>query len=129
MGYLHVDVYANGTWTNDVFMIGGNQGDVWETSLVLLAAFNGNIINIRFRGVTGSSGSQSDMAIDDILVAEGLGMSENTNAEFMLYPNPAQNQLTIAELTGGMVNTVQVYNAMGQEVLQKNNVNAQGSYV
>jgi len=66
MGSLHVDVFSNGVWTNDIMTpISGDQGDVWKEAQVSLAAFAGGSIKLRVRGVTGT-GFESDMAIDDI---------------------------------------------------------------
>ena len=70
MGVLHVDVFANDVWTNDVIAaISGNQGNQWLQATVNLAPFSGNIINIRFRANTGPDYT-SDIAIDDIEVYE-----------------------------------------------------------
>jgi PKD repeat protein len=70
MGELHVDVYANNIWQNDVIpAINGNQGQSWLQESVNLAPFAGGIINVRFRGITGPDYT-SDMAIDDINVME-----------------------------------------------------------
>lgn len=68
MGELHLDILSNGQWIND-FMpaISGSQSNSWQTQVVNLSAFAGSVINVRFRGVTGS-GFYSDMALDDIVV-------------------------------------------------------------
>ena len=50
------------------FFIGGNQGDEWELAEVSLAAYVGQVVNIRFRGVSGSD-YRSDIAIDDIMLS------------------------------------------------------------
>lgn len=70
MGELHVDVYANDIWNNDVTpVITGNQGNSWQQRTVNLAAYAGQIVNVRFRGVTGNDYT-SDMAIDDFNIYE-----------------------------------------------------------
>ena len=70
MGTLHVDVFDGTSWTLDVMTpISGNQGSNWNLATVNLSAFNGNTINIRFRGETGTS-YESDIAIDDVQVME-----------------------------------------------------------
>ncbi|MCB9232296.1 MAG: PKD domain-containing protein [Bacteroidia bacterium] len=70
MGELHVDVLSGGTWTQNVTpAFTGNHGNVWNTATVNLSAFNGNIIAIRFRGITGT-GFESDIAIDDIQIVD-----------------------------------------------------------
>ncbi|HHG86425.1 MAG TPA: T9SS type A sorting domain-containing protein [Bacteroidetes bacterium] len=75
MGDLHVDVQSSGTWTNDVILaFSGAQGMTWLTRTVNLSAFIGNVVRIRFRGITGN-GYSSDMALDDISIAEGAILS------------------------------------------------------
>lgn len=77
MGSLHVDVFANGQWNNDVITpLNGNQGNTWHTATVNLNAYSGQYILVRFRGITGNSFT-SDMAIDDIRIN---GLNANFNA-------------------------------------------------
>lgn len=78
MGELHVDIFANNIWTNDVIpMISGNQGNNWLQATIDLTPYAGQIVNIRFRGITGND-YLSDMAIDDINVYD-LGAPPVTN--------------------------------------------------
>ncbi|MGI8892081.1 MAG: S8 family serine peptidase [Bacteroidia bacterium] len=86
MGSLSVDVFHNGIWVMNVMpTISGSQGNSWQQTSVNLSNFAGNVITIRFRGITGT-GYQSDMAIDDIEIMElasapvALFSSNNTNA-------------------------------------------------
>jgi PKD repeat protein len=66
MGQLNVDVFVNDQWQNNVIpVISGNQGNAWQMASVDLTPFAGQMINIRFRGVTGSD-YMSDIVIDDI---------------------------------------------------------------
>lgn len=70
MGSLHVDVYAEGSWTLDVMPpLSGNAGNQWLQSTVNLVSFAGEIINIRFRAITGID-FDSDLALDDISIIE-----------------------------------------------------------
>lgn len=70
LGELHVDVLADGAWYKDVVpAIVGDQGSNWVELKINLANFTGKIVNVRFRGVTGSSWS-SDIAIDDFSIDE-----------------------------------------------------------
>lgn len=74
MGSLHVDVSTNGgvDWTNSVWSISGNQGNLWHAASVNLSAYNGQSIVLRFRAVTGSN-FLTDIAIDSInLTADTL---------------------------------------------------------
>ncbi len=66
MGDLHLDVFTDGAWTNDITpAIVGDQGNLWFPDTIDLSAFLGKIITVRFRGVTGT-GALSDMAVDAI---------------------------------------------------------------
>jgi PKD repeat protein len=65
MGTLYVDVYTGGAWTNAIWSESGDQGNTWNTQTVNLVAYVGDVIKLRFRGVTGSDFT-SDMALDDI---------------------------------------------------------------
>ena len=53
----------------------------------------------------------------------GLGIEENSNSAFVLYPNPVQNTLTI-ELPLNFKNAdVVFYNTLGQKVFEKKDLN------
>jgi MAM domain, meprin/A5/mu/Secretion system C-terminal sorting domain/Fibronectin type III domain/Proprotein convertase P-domain len=67
MGELHVDIKNGTTWTNDIFQISGNLGDVWNDTYVDLSSY-GDSVQIRFRGITDEW--SSDMAIDDFSIEE-----------------------------------------------------------
>ena len=70
MGELHVDILSGGQWYLDVMPAKmGNQGNAWQQSTINLLPYSGQVIQIRFRGITGSSW-QSDIAIDDINVTQ-----------------------------------------------------------
>ncbi|MFD1552824.1 hypothetical protein DNU06_08325 [Putridiphycobacter roseus] len=90
IGSLHVDAYVNDNWVNDITpAIAGNKGNQWLVQTVDLSAYNGQIINLRFRGITGD-GFRSDMAIDDIQVLSTLHTTAfDLEKEFSIYPNPS----------------------------------------
>ena len=70
MGELHVDVLSQGQWFLDVIQpIVGNQGNAWFEKTASLTPYVGQVIVVRFRGITGS-GIASDMAIDDLSIVE-----------------------------------------------------------
>lgn len=70
MGELHVDVLSGGAWNLDVMTaLTGDQGNAWQSSIVSLNSFVGEVVKVRFRGITGN-GFRSDMAIDDIVIRE-----------------------------------------------------------
>ncbi len=71
MGDLHVDVYSNGSWTQNVIppFVGqqSQNGDDWKTLFLDLGGYRASDFRVRFRGETGDS-FRSDMAIDDIRI-------------------------------------------------------------
>ncbi|MEO0899466.1 MAG: PKD domain-containing protein [Bacteroidota bacterium] len=68
MGTLVVDVFNGFEWIN-VFGITGDQGNQWNLATIDLSAFVGNVITLRFVGITGSSFT-SDIAIDAINIED-----------------------------------------------------------
>ncbi|MCH8904076.1 MAG: S8 family serine peptidase [Bacteroidetes bacterium] len=70
MGSLHLDISTGTSWTEDIISpISGNKGSSWFEKSVDLTAYAGSIINLRFRGITGS-GYLSDLALDDIVIVD-----------------------------------------------------------
>ncbi|MGH1335512.1 MAG: VPS10 domain-containing protein [Aureispira sp.] len=66
VGSLHLDLLVGGAWNLDfVPPINTDQGTAWRVLSADLAAFTGQTIRMRLRGITGA-GFQSDIAIDDI---------------------------------------------------------------
>lgn len=86
MGELHFDVFANGVWNLDVSpVITGDQGNAWLDRTVDLTSYAGQVVQIRFRGITGG-GFQSDMALDNLRIREGSilnGTDLNFAGEFI----------------------------------------------
>ncbi len=122
MGDLHVDVFSNGAWVNDVTpVISGNQGAAWLQRVQSLSAYAGQIINIRFRGITGNE-FESDLAIDDIGVTNVTGLNQVVaqNA-LVVYPNPTRGifnvsvakpgnyQLEVFDINGKIVTTAAIH--------------------
>ncbi len=83
MGSLSVDIYdaETDTWHNDVWMISGNQGDIWHHALIMLEPY-GDQVQIRFRGITGN-GWSSDIALDDVMVHD-----KPSTVDIMAYKGP-----------------------------------------
>ena len=71
MGTLAVEAWNGSTWT-EVWSISGQQqtslGAAWTTISIPLTGYYG-VINLRFRGLRGSSFT-SDMAVDNLLLTE-----------------------------------------------------------
>ncbi|MEQ9064545.1 MAG: S8 family serine peptidase [Vicingaceae bacterium] len=96
MGEMHLDVLHNGVWDYDVTpKLFGDRGFAWREVVVDLKDYAGEIINLRFRGITGND-YRSDMAIDDISMTDPYtGISQSSNRSIRLYPNPATHSVTI----------------------------------
>ena len=70
MGELHLDILASGALIEDIMSpISGDQGTNWQQAVVDLSAYAGDMITLRFRGITGADFT-SDMALDDINIIE-----------------------------------------------------------
>ena len=72
MGSLYVDVFNGTSWMTIDSLIGEQQTSVaspWEEATIDLSAYAGNVITVRFRGITGG-GYESDISIDDVAIYE-----------------------------------------------------------
>jgi len=85
MGSLQIDVNANGTVTQNLWSVSGNQGLYWKQGWLSLAPWAGQTnLRIRFRAITGT-GQLSDIAIDDVFVGNltpVFGCNEGTAANY-----------------------------------------------
>jgi hypothetical protein len=111
MGTLHLDVFLDDVWIEDAMIpISGNQGDLWHEQVVDLTAYAGEIIKLRFRGITGS-GYASDIAIDDFSI-DGTIVAPNLNIElkaFLEGPFVA-TEMTTTLNSEGLLPLTQPYN-------------------
>ncbi len=97
VGRINVDMYANGTWTNNIIApINGSQGNLWRQATIDMRAYTGQNVNFRITVTTGTSWS-SDIAIDDInFIDLSLGLNEGSlNTTFSVYPNPSDGIFTL----------------------------------
>jgi PKD repeat protein len=119
MGELHVDIFADGIWHNDVMppMV-GNQGTAWLEANVPLDAYATEDVVVRFRGITGTTGDRSDMALDDILLTgDPTGVEDLTDTDgFRLFPNPANSTLFVQSPAGTVMEQIVLLDAMGRPV-------------
>ena len=92
----------------------------WRTEAINLSSLSNKqnvIIKFEFKSTYGNN-----VWIDNVQLGDGTGIAEN-EAEFNIYPNPAQNVLNIA--TEEMIESVEIYNLQGQLVKVENgNVNS-----
>ena len=94
MGSLHVDVYNGASWTEDVFLVSGQQhyiGNAWTEANISLSGFLTNGVRVRFRGIVGSN-FRSDMAIDDVRI-ETSGSNAPTTPVILASPAGASPNL------------------------------------
>ncbi len=122
MGSLHVDVFSSGQWTNDILLAqAGNQGNVWKTATVSLSNYDGKIINLRFRGITGTNG-KSDMAIDAVRITTPNSISETgIAAAVQIYPNPTKGLLQVTLPKGK--SQLRLVDVQGREVYRQTTEN------
>jgi len=116
MGDLHVDILVNGVWTNDITpVLSGHQGTTWQQRSVNLVSYLGNIVNFRFRGITGSNW-ESDIAIDDISVSGTVDVNEiDLTNNFIVYPNPSNGIFNYAN-NGSETVSVKVVDINGKTI-------------
>ena len=118
MGDLYVDVFNGVEYDEEVWSISGNQGGSWQQASVDLSSYAGSLINIRFRGITGWD-YESDMALDDIGITAPFSIPENQNVLFSVYPNPADEAITVRTLKGvGDDATLFIYDLLGKQIHQ-----------
>jgi len=111
MGALHLDVFLNDAWIEDVMTpISGDQGDQWHEQVVDVTAYDGEIIKLRFRGITGS-GYASDIAIDDFSI-DGTIIAPDLKVELKVFLEGSfeETEMTTALNSGGLLPLYQSYN-------------------
>lgn len=119
MGSLHVDIYSGGVWINNIFTQSGDQGNLWHAANISLSAYAGQIVVVRFRGLTGS-GYASDMAIDAINLTNISSVEEDAGGfSISVFPNPAEGifKLSISNLNNDEVSAC-VYDMSGRKVVE-----------
>jgi hypothetical protein len=117
MGELHVDIFSDGFWNNDVIpTLSGDKGNNWNNAIASLTSYIGKTINIRFRGISGTN-FNSDMALDAISITDPVALSEQEPEMVMqLFPNPtngivnlimyrvsSNTEISIADMNGKLV--------------------------
>jgi len=130
IGEFHVDLFNGSEIISDIVSpIIGDKGNEWKELEIDLSPWNGEVVALRFRGIT-SCGQKGDFAIDDFAIAditaidnEAMGFSNRLK----VYPNPASGEVTI--LLSGAVEgsyTFQVVDLFGRTMMM-NQVTASGS--
>ena len=136
MGKLYLEGSIDGgtTWTY-IWAKGGNQGNSWHYAYINLDAFAGNVLILRFRGITGNTW-QGDMAVDNFAfnAATFAGIAgipdetelntdqdktqiDNNNPnDVSIYPNPVLDRLNV-EFTNESLSDFRIINMVGQTML------------
>ncbi|WP_456460388.1 M4 family metallopeptidase [Reichenbachiella sp.] len=70
MGTLTLEATTDGNNWSSVWSQSGNKGNSWLTADVNMDTYTGEVVKLRFVGVTGSS-YRGDMAVDDIAFSAG----------------------------------------------------------
>jgi len=101
MGTLRFEVSTNNgaTWST-VWTKSGDQGTTWHQANVSLNTYSGQIIKIRFKGVTGSS-YKSDMAIDNISVTGVEAPNITVINNLLTYSESFENSSNITWINDG----------------------------
>lgn len=128
IGELHVDIDNGSGFVNDITppIIGqqqSNQNDSYLIRTIDLSAYDGDTVKIRFRAVRGND-SDGDIAIDDVSIKQTLSIESFNKNNLSLYPNPANNVINIKTSNSELPDSFEVYNMLGQLILNKNIDNA-----
>lgn len=72
IGTLNVQVSTNGgsTWSAPIWVISGDQGDVWHTKTISLANYANQTIRLRVNGIVPSFAILCDIGVDAFYVGE-----------------------------------------------------------
>ncbi|MBK8498494.1 MAG: S8 family serine peptidase [Flavobacteriales bacterium] len=113
IGSLHVDLLVDGNWQLDANApVIGEQGDAWLPGFVDLAPYAGSVVNVRFRGVRGTS-HLSDIALDDINISSAVGIVENGAPDALRIVPGASEGLFIVQPPQFGNGTISVRSATG----------------
>ena len=63
---LHVDIYANGIWNNDIIPPIADMDSMWEEVVIDLDTFLGAVINVRFRMEEFDTGFKHDIVMGQL---------------------------------------------------------------
>jgi hypothetical protein len=126
-GSLRVDIFSNGTWTNNLFVRSGDQGNAWRQATVPLSSYAGQTVLFRFKVFT-TNGSFGDIAVDAIQVLSTTGIEpERSITDIQVSPNPGlglfqinasvtepEVRIEVLDLAGRELQSQTVFSAAGQ---------------
>lgn len=118
IGELHVDVMADLVWHLDVMPpIVGAQGTDWHQAYAWLGNFDGQMVNLRVRAITGPS-NFSDIAIDDLNLDMAVGVEETSIQSYAVHPNPSNGLYNLACSQPGQ-HQLELFDASGKLLLSE----------
>jgi hypothetical protein len=124
IGSFHIDLFAGSDVIMDVTSpIRGNQGNEWKKLEIDLTPWVGQVVGIRFRGIT-SCNQKGDFAIDDFSVTEVIASVEDVQPglsdKLSVYPNPANREIMVLANNAGIQNyTLHIIDMFGRVVYNK----------
>lgn len=130
MGELHVDLFVDGNWINDICPpLTGDQGGAWKiASFGLPSSVMGKSIQLRFRGITGP-GFRSDIALDGISLTDPGGVSTiSETVAVSVFPNPSTSAFTV-NVTGLTSASELTVTDMQGQVVERQQLTPQGGQV
>ncbi|MDC7998627.1 T9SS type A sorting domain-containing protein [Gilvibacter sediminis] len=133
MGTFLLEASAdNGDSWNAIWSQTGNQGNQWNSVSVDLADYLGSGLQLRFNRTTGSTW-RADIAVDAVSLISASSRSHDEGPLrtyaldkadiFSLYPNPTKDVLHL-ETSGIQVNELQVFSALGRQVMSLKQLNS-----
>jgi hypothetical protein len=134
--YAIIDIFGKigedpGTAWTDVFPYTGNSGTWWTTdhSLIRKSTVTGGVtsnpsaFNVTLQWDSLPENDWSNVGMHTSTCAtSGINDNSNNVAAISVYPNPSNG--TFAITTTSAINTIEIYNVLGEMVLAQNNVAA-----
>ncbi|MFL0352850.1 T9SS type A sorting domain-containing protein [Xanthomarina sp. GH4-25] len=110
-GYVRIYKNVSGVWTQEgSTMYGEAEGDHSGSAISLSS--DGSVVAIGAPRNNNNYPRSGHVRVYD--TTESLTIEENNVTVFNIYPNPAQNQVTIQLQEGLELNQVNIYNTLGQ---------------
>ncbi len=129
MGSLHVNLFSEGQWIQDIFADSGSHNSLWINKIIDLKNYVGKTVAFCFKGITGD-GYMSDMALDDIGITEASSINKINNSTIVnVWPNPSNGFLTVSiKNKNTAIIKMQLTDISGKEILNTDAENASTFY-
>ncbi len=99
MGTLNVTINDGSGWTT-LWTRSGSQGTDWNAASIDLSAYSGSFVKLRFDATTGN-GNTSDMAIDNVRLAEPVPVTCSTTIDSFPYTESFESGIGVWEQASG----------------------------